>query len=276
MLAYPLLRETVPASAQSPFPFLRGQHGVVHSVIHRKSTGTVEICAVSGDAYPFLRLKQPKFACAGPKRTCFCVPIGKLLAFMRTQFCARLNNVCSWGPRINAICKEASTRFKSSMSNSCVPVSAERWVVAVSMHSLPNCHSCQEAELSSLKLERARSDAGRLSRRRPARPYLFLRAKTLIRQRLGLHGSTVGEPVSADSSAETGSLSHAVEELPFRRNRYAQPARSPQKRVRPACIGEWAAPQKQVRRLFRIDAETGSHRPQLQMRLAAETGTPGH
>jgi len=35
-MAYPLLRETVPASAHWAYRNLRGQHHVIHSVIHRK------------------------------------------------------------------------------------------------------------------------------------------------------------------------------------------------------------------------------------------------
>lgn len=81
----------------------------------------------------------------------------------------------------------------------------------------PRCCKRRESKLSSLKLAMA-TDLARSPRWRPLSPYLFLRAKTLIGQRLARRHSGLSVPVSASTVAEMGTRSHSLS----RRNRFAR------------------------------------------------------
>ena len=90
-MAYPLLRETVPASAHWAYRNLRGQHHVIHSVIHRKQGAGPAVSMCFRMCVPVsaadLAILGARAASRPPKRTCFCVNKGKFRVYLRTQIC---------------------------------------------------------------------------------------------------------------------------------------------------------------------------------------------
>lgn len=91
-MAYPLLRETVPASAHWAYRNLRGQHHVIHSVIHRKQGVGLGVSMCFRSCVPVsaadLAILGTRAGWQPPKRTCFCVSKGKFRVYLRTQICA--------------------------------------------------------------------------------------------------------------------------------------------------------------------------------------------
>jgi hypothetical protein len=127
--AYSILRETVPASAQGAYRNLRGQHGLVHRVIHRLAPPRAVTPRVGMHLYPFLRERWAIWLCAGLP-TDAAVPISAPSAVVtwvavRTQICETPCPGREDHGKAPLSRTKASTRFVSTPAKSSVPDSAK-------------------------------------------------------------------------------------------------------------------------------------------------------